>query len=56
MASIPSMSRRCDCWDDAVVESFFATLKSELPSTHCWPTRAAARQDLSEFIDRWYNH
>jgi transposase InsO family protein len=53
---IPSMSRRGDCWDNAVVESFFATLKSELRSTNHWPTRAAAQQDLSEFIDRWYNH
>ena len=52
---IPSMSRRGDCWDNAVVESFFATLKRELP-TDRWPTRAAAQRDLSEFIDHWYNH
>lgn len=52
---VPSMSRRGDCWDNAVVESFFATLKRELP-TDRWRTRAAAQRDLSEFIDRWYNH
>ena len=38
-----------------MVESFFATLKRELP-TDRWPTRAAAQRDLSEFIDHWYNH
>jgi putative transposase len=52
---IPSMSRRGDCWDNAVVESFFATLKRELPTTR-WRTRAAAERDVREFIDRWYNH
>ena len=52
---IPSMSRRGDCYDNAVVESFFATLKREL-STDRWRTRAAALRDLREFIDRWYNH
>jgi putative transposase len=52
---VPSMSRRGDCWDNAVVESFFATVKRELP-TDRWRTRAAAQRDLSEFIDRWYNH
>ena len=53
--AIPSMSRRGDCWDNAVVESFFATLKAELAPLR-WATRAAAQRDLSEFIDRWYNH
>lgn len=51
-----SMSRTGDCWDNAVVESFFATLKNELCITGPWPTRDAARRDLAEFIDRWYNH
>jgi transposase InsO family protein len=51
-----SMSRRGDCWDNAVVESFFATLKTELATSNRWPTRAAAQRDLGEFIDRWYNH
>lgn len=52
--AIPSMSRRANCWDNAVVESFFATLKTELAPTR-WATRAAAQRDVSTFIDRWYN-
>ena len=53
---IPSMSRRGNCWDNAVLESFFATLKTELVSTANWATRHAAHRDLSEYIDIWYNH
>jgi putative transposase len=52
--AIPSMSRRGNCWDNAVAESFFATLKTELAPMR-WVTRAAAQQDLRVFIDRWYN-
>jgi transposase InsO family protein len=51
-----SMSRPRDCWDNAVAESFFATLKTELVPRARWPTRAAAHRALSNFIDRWYNH
>jgi putative transposase len=51
-----SMSRVGDCWDNAVVESFFATLKTELVHGARWPTRAAARRALAAFIDCWYNH
>jgi putative transposase len=53
---VPSMSRAGNCWDNAVVESFFATLKRELAERVRWPTRAAAQRDLGVFIDRWYNH
>lgn len=53
---IASMSRAGDCWDNAVVESFFATLKRELVRSARWTTRAEARQALTAFIDRWYNH
>ena len=53
---IASMSRVGNCWDNAVAESFFATLKAELVHGARWPTRAAARRELAEFIDRWYNH
>ena len=49
-----SMSRCGDCWDNAVVESFFATLKTELAPLR-WATRAAATQALGAFIDHWYN-
>jgi len=51
-----SMSRPGNCWDNAVVESFFATLKTELAAAARWPTRAAAHRDLEAFIDLWYNH
>lgn len=50
-----SMSRRGNCWDNAVVESFFATLKTELRPAR-WQTRAEARRDVSQWIDLWYNH
>lgn len=53
--AIPSMSRRGDCWDNAVVESFFATLKTELAPMR-WATRAHAHRALSIYIDQWYNH
>lgn len=52
--AVPSMSRRGDCWDNAVVESFFATLKAELAPMR-WATRAAAHQALGSYIDQWYN-
>jgi transposase InsO family protein len=50
----PSMSRRGDCWDNAVVESFFATLKTDLAPMR-WATRAAAQRELCKYIDGWYN-
>lgn len=50
-----SMSRRGNCWDNAVAESFFATLEKELPEAADWPTHAQARRDLFEFIEVWYN-
>ena len=53
---IPSMSRVGDCWDNAVVESFFATLKRELVSRTRWTTRVDAHQALTSYIDLWYNH
>jgi transposase InsO family protein len=50
-----SMSRRGDCWDNAVVESFFATLTKELLNDDVFPTRAAASREIFEFIEIWYN-
>jgi putative transposase len=52
---VGSMSRRGDCWDNAVVESFFATLKRELLARHRWPTRETATQAIAEYIEGWYN-
>ena len=51
-----SMSRKGDCWDNAVVESFFATLKKELRPDGVWATRAEARAALARYIDQWYNY
>lgn len=50
-----SMSRRGDCWDNAVVESFFATLKTELVSRRPWATRADVQQAVFRYIEGWYN-
>ena len=50
-----SMSRKADCWDNAPMESFFHTLKTELVH-HCdYPTRAAARSSLFEYMEVFYN-
>lgn len=50
-----SMSRRGNCWDNAVAESFFATLEWELLMRHTWRTRAEARQAIFSYITTWYN-
>jgi putative transposase len=50
-----SMSRSGDCWDNAVVESFFATLKTELVEGADWRTRDEARAALFEYLEVWYN-
>lgn len=53
--AVPSMSRTGDCWDNAVAESFFATLKGELVDDADWPDARAAWRALFEFIEVWYN-
>jgi putative transposase len=50
-----SMSRKGNCWDNAVAESFFATLKTELVHGADWHTRDEARAALFEYIEVWYN-
>ncbi len=50
-----SMSRKGDCWDNAVVESFFATLKTELIDRFQWATREDVRVAVFEYIEIWYN-
>ncbi|CAA9356939.1 MAG: Mobile element protein [uncultured Gemmatimonadetes bacterium] len=50
-----SMSRRGDCYDNAVAESFFSTLEWELIQRRSWATRAQAKQSVQEWIERWYN-
>jgi putative transposase len=50
-----SMSRKGNCWDNAVAESFFATLKTELVYRRCFATRAEAREAIFDFIETFYN-
>ena len=50
-----SMSRKGNCWDNAVAESFFATLETELIARHDWATRAEAHQAIFRYIETWYN-
>jgi transposase InsO family protein len=50
-----SMSRRGNCWDNAVAESFFATLEHELLATTRFASHVAARAAIFEFIEVWYN-
>ncbi len=52
---IPSMSRKGDCWDNAVIERFFRSLKSER-TNHCrYQTRETARQEVINYIEMFYN-
>ena len=50
-----SMSRRGNCWDNAVVESFFGTLKAELVYSRNFGDRAQARAALFDYIETFYN-
>jgi putative transposase len=52
---IASMSRKGNCWDNAVAESFFATVEIELIQDEDWHTRNEARGAIFEFIEVWYN-
>ena len=50
-----SMSRKGDCWDNAVAESFFATLRVELVDDERYATRRAAELSIGDYIERFYN-
>ena len=52
---LSSMSRKGNCWDNAVAESFFATLKLELVYQSHWRTRTQARSEVFEYIESFYN-
>ena len=51
----PSMSRRGNCWDNAVGESFFSSLKKERIRKTVYRTRELARADIFEYIEMFYN-
>ena len=52
---IGSMSRKGDCWDNAVVESFFGSLKQERVQWRSYQTRYEAQQDVLHYLSMWYN-
>ena len=49
------MSRKGDCWDNAVAESFFATLKKEYVYQTNFKTRESAQLGIFDYIETWYN-
>ena len=50
-----SMSRKGNCWDNAVAESFFHTLKTELVHHEDYLSRSAAKASIFEYIEVFYN-
>jgi transposase InsO family protein len=50
-----SMGSRGDCYDNAVAETFFATLKKELIRRRSWPDRAELRTEVFDYIETFYN-
>jgi len=51
----PSMSRRGNCWDNAVAESFFSSLKKEQIKKEIYRTLELARAEKADYIDSFYN-
>ena len=51
----PSMSRRGNCWDNAVAESFFSSLKKERIRKKVYRTRDLAKADIFEYVEMFYN-
>ena len=51
----PSMSRRGNCWDNAVAESFFSSIKKERIRKKVYRTRQLAKTDIFEYIEMFYN-
>jgi transposase InsO family protein len=52
---IGSMSRKGNCWDNSVAESFFGSLKQERVQWRHYQTRYEAQQDVMQYITMWYN-
>lgn len=55
IGAIKSMSRKGNCWDNAVAESFFATIKGEMTDHEEYETRAEATAAIDDYIDGFYN-
>ena len=55
VGAVKSMSRKGDCWDNAVAESFFATIKGEMIDHEDYATRTAAIDAIADYIDGFYN-
>src|SRR5712691_798754 len=53
--TLVSMSRKADCYDNALMESFFGTVKEECVYRHTFQTRSQARQVLFEYLEAFYN-
>jgi transposase InsO family protein len=54
-AVLQSMSGKGNCWDNAVAESFFKTLKSEMVYQQGFQSREIAKQAIFEYVEIWYN-
>ena len=52
---VPSMSRPGNCWDNAVVESFFSSLKKERIKRRIYASRQQAKSDVFDYIEGFYN-
>ncbi len=52
---LSSMSRKGDCWDNSVAESFFGSLKIERVFDSVYRTREEARRDIVDYIEMFYN-
>ena len=52
---VQSLSRPRQCWDNAVAESFFSSLKEEMINRQSWATRAQARTAIVDYIEVFYN-
>jgi putative transposase len=55
LGMVCSMSRKGNCWDNAVAESFFGKFKTEWVRGQVYPTRELARRDVFEYIELFYN-
>ena len=53
---VPSMSGKADCWDNAVAESFFATLEKELLAAGPLTSRESTRLSIADYIEHYYNN